>query len=122
MHAKFMGIKQAIDSVGIRAEIGCLTDGFARLFRLLKTADHVLGDFTHASEGDVRRVFFAVSREQPVMEIPESGRRQRLAAAKLLRERGIGDESASEHQRMCLRKRRHQRAAVLHGKQVAIIA
>ena len=81
MRTERMRAEQVVDDVGIRVEAGGFADGFTRLFRLLKAADHMLGDFAHASEGDMRRVFLAVGGKQPIVKIPQGGRRQRVAAA-----------------------------------------
>ena len=122
MRTERMRAEQVVDGVGIRAEAGGFADGFTRLFRLLKAADHMLGDFAHASEGDMRRVFLAVGGKQPIVKIPQGGRCQRVAAVQLLRKRGIGNQPASNHQRMRLRALRRQQTAILSGKKVAVKA
>ena len=122
MRTARMRAEQVVDGVGIRAEAGGFADGFTRLFRLLKAADHMLGDFAHASEGDMRRVFLAVGGKQPIMKIPQGGRRQRVAAVQLLRKRGVGNQPASNHQCMRLRALRRQQTAILSGKEIAVKA
>ncbi len=82
----------------------------------------MLGDFPHASEGDVRRVFGLIGLQQPVMEGAEGRLAERLAAAERLRQGGVSDQPAPEHQRVGIRELPHQLAAIFRGEEIAVVA
>ena len=82
----------------------------------------MLGDFPHAPEGDVRRVFGLIGRQQPVMEGAEGRLAERLAAAERLRQGGVSDQPASEHQRAGIRELPHQLAAIFLAEEIAVVA
>ena len=86
-------------------------DGLAWLFGRFKTADKVFGDFTHATQRNVRRIFFLIGGEKAGVEANQRGLGQWLVATK----RGIGNQSAAQHQRMRVRKMPRQFKAVRFG-------
>ena len=84
---QLMFIKQTMHCVQIGVHFGRFTNGFARLFRRFKAADEVLGDFPHAPQHDVRRIFFLIGGEKLIVKMNQRVSGQRPVAAK----RRIGD-------------------------------
>ena len=110
---QFVFREQAVNRIQLGLDSGRLTDGLARLFRRVKAADEMLGDFPHAPEGDVRRVFGLIGLQQPVMEGAEGRLAERLAAAERLRQGGVSDQHSSEDQRAGIRDLPHEVAAIV---------
>ena len=54
---QFMFIKKAAHGIQIRVHSAGFADGLAWLFGRFKTADKVFGDFTHAAQRNVRRIW-----------------------------------------------------------------
>ena len=78
---QFVFREQAVNRIQIGLDSGCLADSLARLFRRVEAADEMLGNLPHAPEGDMRRVFGLIGRQQPVVESAEGRLAERLAAA-----------------------------------------
>ena len=88
---QFMFIKKAVHGIQIRVHSAGFADGLAWLFGRFKTADKVFGDFTHAAQRNVRRIFFLIGGEKAGVKANQRGLGQWLAATK----RGIGNQSAA---------------------------
>ena len=65
---QFMFIKKAAHGIQIRVHSAGFADGLAWLFGRFKTADKVFGDFTHATQRNVRRIFFLIGGEKAGVE------------------------------------------------------
>ena len=70
---QFMFIKKAAHGIQIRVHSAGFADGLAWLFGRFKTADKVFGDFTHATQRNVRRIFFLIGGEKAGVEANQRG-------------------------------------------------
>ena len=107
-----MFVKQAVDGLCVCAQGGRFANGLAGLFRRFKAADGVLHDLAHPPERHMGGVEGQVFAEQPVVKGAQCLPGERLAAGERLRQRGVGDESPADHQRVCTGAGFKQRAAI----------
>lgn len=102
----------------IRVHSAGFADGLAWLFGRFKTADKVFGNFTHATQRNVRRIFFLIGGEKAGVEANNAG----LVNGSACNKEQDWQSVRGQHQRMRVRKMPRQFKAVRFGKQVAVIA